>query len=89
MERWKPDLDSKIGINEEEKRLPVVLVCNKSDLERDPLLPNDFEITARSDSGTIQGIRHKNLSLEGVQFHPESIETEHGKKILNNFLKMK
>ena len=52
-------------------------------------LPNDFEITARSDSGTIQGIRHKNLSLEGVQFHPESIETEHGKKILNNFLKMK
>ena len=52
-------------------------------------LPNDFEITARSDSGIIQGIRHKSLSLEGVQFHPESIETEHGKKILNNFLKMK
>ena len=45
MERWKPDLDSKIGINEDEKRLPVVLVCNKSDLERDPMLPNDFEIS--------------------------------------------
>ncbi len=52
-------------------------------------LPNNFEITARSESGIIQGIRHKSLSLEGVQFHPESIETEHGKKILNNFLKMK
>ena len=38
-------MDSKIGINEEQKRLPVVLVCNKSDLERDPLLPNDFEIS--------------------------------------------
>ena len=52
-------------------------------------LPIDFEITARSESGIIQGIRHKSLSLEGVQFHPESIETEHGKKILSNFLKMK
>jgi len=52
-------------------------------------LSNDFEISARSESGIIQGIRHKKLPLEGVQFHPESIETEHGKEILNNFLKIK
>lgn len=52
-------------------------------------LSDDFEISARSESGTIQGIRHKKLSLEGVQFHPESIETEYGKEILNNFLEIK
>tara|TARA_B100001250_G_scaffold164883_1_gene141853 strand:- start:26621 stop:27187 length:567 start_codon:yes stop_codon:yes gene_type:complete len=52
-------------------------------------LSDDFEISARSESGTIQGIRHKTLSLEGVQFHPESIETEYGKEILNNFLEIK
>jgi len=45
IDRWKSDLDSKIGTNEYEKKLPVVLVCNKSDLERDPMLPNDFEIS--------------------------------------------
>ena len=52
-------------------------------------LSDEFEISARSESGIIQGIRHKKLSLEGVQFHPESIETEHGKEILSNFLKIK
>ena len=45
MARWKPDLDSKIATTEDDKKLPVVLVCNKSDLERDPNLPNDFEIS--------------------------------------------
>ena len=49
-------------------------------------LSKDFEISARSESGTIQGIRHKSLSLEGVQFHPESIETENGKELLSNFI---
>jgi len=49
-------------------------------------LPNEFEVSARSESGIIQGIRHKKLSIDGVQFHPESIETQYGKEILNNFL---
>ena len=49
-------------------------------------LSKDFEISARSESGTIQGIRHKSLSLEGDQFHPESIETENGKELLSNFI---
>ena len=50
--------------------------------------PDSLEITARSESGVIMGIRHKELTVEGVQFHPESIATEHGKDLLRNFLAM-
>ena len=49
-------------------------------------LPNCFEITAESDDNEIMGIRHKELSVEGVQFHPESILTTHGKDLLKNFI---
>ncbi|HEQ71697.1 MAG TPA: bifunctional anthranilate synthase component II/anthranilate phosphoribosyltransferase [Spirochaetia bacterium] len=52
-------------------------------------LPEEFEITARADDGEIMGIRHKTFVLEGVQFHPESIASEHGKAILQNFLHYK
>jgi para-aminobenzoate synthetase component 2 len=51
-------------------------------------LPDVFEITAESEDGEIMGLRHKELMLEGVQFHPESIMTEHGHAILANFLAM-
>ena len=51
-------------------------------------LSDEFDISARSESGIIQGIRHKKLSIEGVQFHPESIETENGKDILKNFISL-
>lgn len=51
-------------------------------------LPLDFEVTARSGDGIIQGIRHKEFPLEGVQFHPESILTVAGKELLRNFLAM-
>jgi len=47
----------------------------------------DFEVTATSSDGVIQGIRHKELPLEGVQFHPESILTVYGKDLLANFLR--
>jgi anthranilate synthase/aminodeoxychorismate synthase-like glutamine amidotransferase len=52
-------------------------------------LPDCLEITARTDSGVIMGIRHTEFPVEGVQFHPESILTEHGKDLLNNFLQQK
>ena len=48
--------------------------------------PPDLEVTAWSESGVIMGVRHRELTVEGVQFHPESIATEHGKAILKNFL---
>ena len=50
-------------------------------------LPACLEITAWTDDGEIMGVRHKTLALEGVQFHPESILTEHGHAMLKNFLR--
>jgi len=49
-------------------------------------LPASLEITAWSPDGLIMGLRHRTEKIEGVQFHPESILTEHGKKLLQNFL---
>ena len=55
-------------------------------IERDSL-PPVLEITAWTDDGEIMGVRHKTLPVEGVQFHPESILTQHGHALLANFLK--
>jgi len=51
-------------------------------------LPSCLEVTARSESGLIMGVRHREFLVEGVQFHPESILTTAGKKILQNFLQL-
>ena len=51
--------------------------------------PDCLEITAWTDDGEIMGVRHKALPVEGVQFHPESIMTEHGHALLRNFLNVK
>jgi anthranilate synthase component 2 len=50
-------------------------------------LPAELEVTAWTEDGEIMGLKHKTLDVEGVQFHPESILTEHGHKMLENFLK--
>ncbi|MBU0592881.1 MAG: aminodeoxychorismate/anthranilate synthase component II [Pseudomonadota bacterium] len=57
-------------------------------IERESM-PDCLEITAWTDDGEIMGVRHKTLQVEGVQFHPESILTEHGHQMLANFLKEK
>lgn len=56
-------------------------------VERDSL-PDCLEVTAWTDDGEIMGLRHKELLIEGVQFHPESILTDHGHALLDNFLKL-
>jgi len=48
--------------------------------------PADLEVTAWTDDGDIMGVRHKRLAVQGVQFHPESILSEHGHALLRNFL---
>ena len=49
-------------------------------------LPECLVVTAESEDGEIMGVRHKSLPVEGVQFHPEAILTEHGHAMLRNFL---
>jgi anthranilate synthase component II len=55
-------------------------------IERETI-PDCLEITAWTDDGEIMGVKHKTLAVEGVQFHPESILTEYGHELLDNFLK--
>jgi para-aminobenzoate synthetase component II len=52
-------------------------------------VPECLEISAESPDGLVMAMRHKELQIEGVQFHPESILTEHGKHLLKNFLELK
>ena len=57
-------------------------------IQRDTL-PDFLEVTADTDEGEVMGLRHKELPIWGVQFHPESILTENGRRIMQNFLKLK
>ena len=54
-------------------------------IERDRV-PDELEVTATADDGEIMGVRHRRFAVEGVQFHPEAILTEHGMRLLANFL---
>ena len=51
-------------------------------------VPDCLEVTARSDDGVIMGLSHRELPMHGVQFHPESIASEYGHRLLGNFLKL-
>jgi len=80
--------------------IPSAMTCTRyhSLIVAEEGLPDELEVSARTagpDSGgshgdetTIMALRHRELPIEGVQFHPESVLTTHGKKIIENFLKM-
>jgi anthranilate synthase component 2 len=57
------------------------------DVER-ASLPACLRVTAETDSGVIMGLAHRELCVHGVQFHPESIASEHGRALLGNFLRL-
>ena len=71
--------------------LPNPVTCTRYHslaIERESL-PDCLEVTAWTEDGEIMGVRHRTLAVEGVQFHPESILTEHGHDMLKNFLEQK
>jgi len=76
--------------------LPQPMTCTRyhSLIVREDSIPDTLEISARvasnsgaPDPGTVMGLRHKTLPIEGVQFHPESVLTDHGKRLIANFLR--
>src|SRR5271170_2644687 len=76
--------------------IPSAMTCTRyhSLIVAEEGLPEELEVSAwtvsetRADGGTIMALRHRELPIEGVQFHPESVLTENGKKLIENFLKM-
>ena len=81
------------------KDIPSAMTCTRyhSLIVAEESLPDELEISARTfdvetgsgrGSATIMALRHRELPIEGVQFHPESVLTAHGKKLIDNFLKM-
>jgi anthranilate synthase/aminodeoxychorismate synthase-like glutamine amidotransferase len=76
--------------------IPSAMTCTRyhSLIVSEEGLPEELEVSARAvsevqgDGGTIMALRHRELPIEGVQFHPESVLTVHGKQIIQNFLKM-
>lgn len=67
--------------------LPSPLVATRyHSLAVEDSVPDELVVTARSDDGVIMGIKHRTLAVEGVQFHPESVLTPEGPRLLNNFL---
>lgn len=84
--KTSPILHADVGVF---KGLPMPFTATRYHslvIERETC-PECLEITAWTEDGEIMGVRHKTLPIEGVQFHPESILTEHGHALLDNFLK--
>jgi anthranilate synthase/aminodeoxychorismate synthase-like glutamine amidotransferase len=73
------------------KGIPSMMTCTRyhSLIVADEGLPEELEVSARTADGeTIMALRHRELPIEGVQFHPESVLTVHGKQIIRNFLEL-
>jgi len=69
-------------------RSPMVCTRYHSLIVEEQGLPKDLEVSARTADGTIMGLRHRRFPVEGVQFHPESVLTEDGKRLVKNFLEL-
>jgi len=65
---------------------PLTVARYHSLVVREDDLPDCLAITARAEDGTVQGLRHRTLPIEGVQFHPESVASEQGHALLANFV---
>jgi len=70
------------------KGLPNPLVGGRYHSLAITKLPQELEVTAKTDDGIIMGVRHKKRPIYGLQFHPESVLTPHGLKIVENFLRL-
>ena len=73
------------------KGIPSAMTCTRyhSLIVAEDGFPKELEVSARTvDGETIMALRHRELPIEGVQFHPESVLTVHGKQMIQNFLKM-
>ena len=73
------------------KDIPSTMTCTRyhSLIVQEEGLPEELEVSARTaDRETIMALRHRTLPIEGVQFHPESVLTSHGRTLIENFLKM-
>ena len=73
------------------EEIPSAMTCTRyhSLIVAEDGLPEELEVSARTADGeTIMALRHRELPIEGVQFHPESVLTAHGKKLIENFVKM-
>lgn len=70
--------------------IPSPMTCTRyhSLIVSDKDLPPVLEVSARTADGTIMGLRHRKFPVEGVQFHPESVLTTHGKQLIRNFLEL-
>ena len=69
-------------------RSPMTCTRYHSLIVEEKGLPKDLEVSARTADGTIMGLRHRRFPVEGVQFHPESVLTADGKRLVKNFLEM-
>src|SRR5277367_5149086 len=72
------------------KGIPSPMTCTRyhSLIVSENNLPGDLEVSARTADGTIMGLRHRKYPVEGVQFHPESVLTDDGKRLIKNFLEL-